>query len=823
MEKGEGGRAVIAGGAPGLAARAVLLAALAGNAGADGPAPQGSAFNRGGLDPALERDARGMSPFAAEPSRTPEGRLYDPPFEPRAPLPLANGWDYRLSVELGAVHGSSGAPRIRDYGDFRNGAVLNHFSLGLEEAGQARWFDFTAGAVGRDDQHYRASFGRRGDFRASLYFNELPKLFTDRARSVFLGAGGGNLALVPGLVPGGNTAAQVEAALQGAPFFDLGFTRKTAGLDFESTPGSDWRFYARYSQDRKDGTRPSGSASSYPGVPVAELIEPIDYRTHNVAAGMQWSGETVQANLGYSGSFFRNGIDTLTWENPVRVGNPAVLQRGRMDLYPDNGSHNLRLDWSAALPARARLNGGLSWGRMTQDDPLVAPTVNAGTLGADNLANWNTAAALGQPSANARIDTLLYHLGGAFSPLPDLSVQARARRYEEDNRTRYTAYNPLTGQFGYMGLDGANNANIVPGLFRVPLYVLPYERSRDNYTVEGDYRLLRRTNVTLGYERERILDPRREYARTDEGRWRLGLNNRDVAWATVRLSYERAERSGDRYDPDPNRALYSVASLVNAPATLAQLRKYDVADRRQQVLNGRVNFLVARDMDLAVSARWRDDDYDAAYGRLAERRAALNLEWNWQPAPRSSAWAHYGFERLLNRMATINDDPAGWGTGDPNAGGAVYPLANRWDAESRDDAHHVGLGFRHAFPRATWEAGYFYIYSPYRAGYRYASPGALASGATAAATAADGMPAMAFRQQVLETSLKFALARETALRLYYRFERTRVEDWHYDGLPLVLGSEGIFLGAGPRSYTDHLFGVFFQYTPGKRPGHGGGK
>jgi len=78
------------------------------------------------------------------------------------------------------------------------------------------------------------------------------------------------------------------------------------------------------------------------------------------------------------------------------------------------------------------------------------------------------------------------------------------------------------------------------------------------------------------------------------------------------------------------------------------------------------------------------------------------------------------------------------------------------------------------------------------------------------------MPDMLFRSQALETSLRFAINRNAALRLYHRYERARFEDWHYDGLSLVLGSEAVFLGAGPQNYSAHLIGVFFQYTPGKR-------
>lgn len=784
---------------------------------------QGSTFNRTGNDPTLERDARGKSLLIPDPSRTPSGLLYESPYETRPLIPLADNWNYRFSTELGAValQHSEQAATFRNYRDFRGGAVLNYLDFGMEQTGTARYLDVTVGAVGRDDQYYRATIGQYGDFKTNIYFSQIPKMFTDQARTVFQGAGSGNLTLPAGLVPGHNTPAQIAAALQSATPFDVGFTRKKAGLDIDATPGSYLRLYARYTQDQKNGTRPSGGAASFPGVPTVETIEPIDYKTHNVLAGMQWAGDALQANLGYTGSFFRNAIDTLTWDNPLTVSavNSAALRRGRMDLYPDNAFNNLKLDVSAALPMRGRLSGGLSLSRSTQDDNLIAPTVNSGTLsGAPpvNLANWNTTGALSRTSAGARIDTWLTHLSASFSPLQDLSLQVKFRRYEEKNKTQYTAFNPLTGQFGYLGLDGGVN-NIVPAASTAQIRSIPFEQRKDNYGVEGDYRLLRRTSFTFGYERENIQDPYREYRETGEDRFRAALNNRDIPRATVRLSYEHAKRTGDNYNSDPNQLFFSGSALSNAPATLAQLRTYDVADRRQQIVNARVNFVVATDMDLAVSGKYLNNDYGAEYGRLGEQTRAINLEWNWQASPKASAYAHYGFERTLNRMAQINDSPAGLATGDPNAGGAVYPLTNRWDEESRDDAHILGLGFRYAFARATLESGYTYLYSPYRTRYSFASGGAIVGGAAAAGTAGDGMPDIMFRQQTLETSLKFAINKNTALRLYHRFESARFNDWHYDGLPLVFGNgAGVFLGAGPQNYNVHVFGLFLQYTPGKQ-------
>jgi MtrB/PioB family decaheme-associated outer membrane protein len=763
-------------------------------------AASANAINPEGVDPTLVQDERGMSPFSPTPSRNPRGFMYPSPYVPA-----------RWSAEFGVLGGSDAGPRIHNYGDYRDGFVLSHFGLSLQRS--AYHFDFAAGAVGRRDQSYRASVGRYGVFRTSFFLDQTPTLFTDQARTVFQGTGSGNLTLVPGLAPGNNTPAQVAAALQSAPAFELGFKRTRAGIDLDITPRPEWRLFTAYNQDRKLGTRASGGASSYPPLPLTEPIEPIDYRTHNVTAGAQWSGETLQANLAYSGSFFRNAIDTLTWDNPLLVGDPAVTVRNRMDLYPDNDFHNVKLDLSAALPMRSRISGGVSVGRMMQDDKLPPPTANSGlAFGLYDLSQWNVPGALSQPTAGARIDTLLTHLSGGFSPLRDLSLRAKWRRYEEDNKTRYTAFNPLTGQQGYIGTDGGV-PNVVPdNLYRAQIRAVAFACDKTSSGVEADYQVLRRTGVTLAYDNDSNECRNRERARTDEGRYRLALSNRDLAWATIRVSYEYAKRTGDEYNFNPNAAAYANSGFLNVPATLAQLRKYDLADRRQQVANARVNFALTADMDLALAAKYRSNDYGAAYGTLEERMQGFNVEWNWQPRPRASAYAYYGFERISNAMALINDDPAGYLSGDANAGGAVYPARNRWEEQSRDDAHLLGLGFSYGFGPATLDAGYSYMYSPYRTSYSFASPDAIVGGTLAAPGAGNSMPVINFRQQSLQSSLRYSVSRTVAVRLYYRYERVTFDDWHYDGLTPAFFDQAVFLGAGPRNYSVSLAGVLLQVS-----------
>src|SRR6185437_2858082 len=112
-----------------------------------------------------------------------------------------------------------------------------------------------------------------------------------------------------------------------------------------------------------------------------------------------------------------------------------------------------------------------AWGTMRQNDALLPPTTCVGTGGifiaptvnyTFQCANWNTTDALSQRNADARIDTGLLDLRMTFQPAHAFGWHAGLRWYREDNKTRYLAYNPLTGQDGYISENGAQGS-VVPG------------------------------------------------------------------------------------------------------------------------------------------------------------------------------------------------------------------------------------------------------------------------------------------------------------------------------------------------------------------------
>ena len=808
--------------------------------------PIGNALNSTGTDAWIARDPKGIGAMHEGPSRSPDGLMYAAPPSLPAPTAGATGWSISGGIEAGVLGGDGNERNalFREYKDLSNGFLVNGFALNAEKADEARYFVAHGGGVGRDDQFYSLRYGRRNDFRIRAFLDDTPHVFATDARPVWHGAGTGSLTLPAGIAPGRGDSSAIAAAVNAADPTTLALLRRKAGVSLDKALSRELTGFVRYTAEKREGTRPFGGAFYFPtptGVGAAmETVEPIDYLTHDVETGIKYADELRQFNLTASLSLFRNRIDTLTWENPFDIGalgppptNAASIERGRFDLYPDNEAYQVNADFAQAFPSfhRSRLAASASIGRMRQDDALIAPAVNTGIAGRPGfeypLSTWNTTEALSRKSADASIDNVSASLDYSLVPIEKLTLRARARYEETRNRTEYTAFNPLTGQYGYPALDGGlgtveGNANgfYTPGgpgsqwRYRS----VPFDYRKRDYGLSAEYPIARRLRITAEYQRQEFDRDHRERDRTWEDRLRIALNGRVAEAATIGLALEHGERRGSDYRYDPY-AEFFTASLPGypnpervPPRTLADLRKHDLADRRQDSATARLNLQLREDLDGSVSARWRANDYPASYGRTGrEGRSSINAELSYQPMPRVSAYAFYSYETARMDQAGIRDFSIPGGSA--VAGGNNYPLANAWRIETRERNDAAGFG-----AKANLDAfglDFRYTFGDSRSPIRYdaASPGA--SGLPLPDEAPSGaFPDITFRQHLAETSLVFPIGARLAVRLYHRYEDTRISDWHYAGLAgnLVQG-QFLYLGAGPQGYRANVFGAFLQYRP----------
>jgi hypothetical protein len=880
----------------------------------------GNALNPGLLNTVPARDSEGLDAQAFP--RSPTGFLYGWPKLPPETKETESGWLYSGQAELGGlgVFGDTDNAWYLKYKDLESGPYLNDFSFQANQPGTARFFETYGGGIGYSDQFIGAETGRSNDWKLDLFYNEIPHEFTSSYRLLWNGKGSEDLSL-GGLTPGGTvdpiaTQASIQETLTRVEESDLGLVRKQGGLNVEKYITNDWRVFGGYNLETREGERPFGAVfGGAGGGGNVEIPESIDYETQNFIAGLRFDDGLNNLNLQAEASLFRNRTGTMTFENPLLITPntivgiaPTTFTSGRYDLYPDNDYYNILGEYGRSFPdfynARVTAVGSLAW--MKQDDDLIAPTtfsLAGGSINGISTENvWNTPQANSKQSADAEINTRLFSLGLVMSPTDKLDVEGKIRYYETENKTEFFACNPLTGQWGRLLNDGSGGSFVVPnpvpgnnpsgtlpaaydqagcnvaavqalGLVpsagNVKIRNTPYEYKQMNYVLSGDYDLGRASSLNLTLEREEFDRAYRERDQTWENSLELGYTNRGFSFGTIRVSAEYAERRGDSYriqaDPNAGSAIFgpvpvangtNVASWIHAPSGL---RKFDLADRDQMTLNGRLNVIATEAMDVGLVLQYQNNDYPDSDIGLTDRYriGSASLDVNYQPSAALGLYGFYTYQQgnmkqsgiqslscvigsyyyfysdgsiatnttgiappPVNAGVSLRDQARVSGTnwqslcGDASPINPLYNTERAWSVESDEYNHTFGVGGRYDFGWARVELDYTYTTGVTEIGYSY-NPNAL--GITSPDTLAligTGMPNLKTTQQFADLNLIVPINKSVAVRALYRYETGSIDDWHYDGvsenpMPTV---NTLYLDSGPQDYSTSVVGLFVQVT-----------
>ena len=880
--------------------------------------PSGNVFNPDGIRPSVETDPDGMG--ITEHPRTPTGRLHESPRVVVEPRETTGGWLVAAHVEAGAIvsGGDTDNAKFREYRDLDAGAYLNSFAVSFEKPDTARFIHASGAAIGRDDQFLQVDGGRWNAWRIRGFLTGTPHVFTSTYRSLWTGIGTDTLRLAS-LTPGGTidaatTQTAIQAVLAETPYSDLGLTRTRTGARFDLRLPRSTTFFASVANEQRTGSRPFGLVfGGGGGGGNTEPPESIDASTTDFSTGMSFGRGDTLLNLAGTVSLFRNDIDTLTIENPLFVNLntitgilPTSVTSARYDLHPNNTYQNVRAELARRWPSLAgsRLTGVVSVARYRQNDDLIPWTASSLTGGVINGVPatdvWNTTAALTKTTADATIDTLLVDVGWSLTPVRSLDLRAKLRVFDTDNDTTFVACNPLTGQWGRLINDGSGGSFVVPhatpgnnlpgtpataynatgcnyaltrGLGLVPsagnvnLRNVPYAYRQTNASVTASYRLTRRDVVETGYERESFDREYREREQTWEDRVRVSYVSRQLLSGTFRGSYTYARRRGSDYDthatgefvsgalgPLPTAAGTNVAGWIHA---VAQLRKFDLADRDRHLVDARFNMAVAPTVDASVALQMRDATYPTSmFGRIdRQQQVSPTVDITWQPSPMLSVAAFGSWHR--GRMNQAGVHPLGCvigtsyfffsnglavasATGDapPTPPGAslvgveqvgatswetlcgassdtspAFPRSRIWTSYQRDRNTVVGGSAYYSAGRLTASAGYSYNRGRTRIDYDY-NPVALGIPDDQAALAGTGWPELVFDQHFFDADVSVPVRPWIAAHVVYRYEHGRIDDWHYDGVDVnpMPAANAAYLDAGPRGYGVHVAGIFVRVS-----------
>ncbi len=801
-------------------------------------------------------DPRGTSLLRPGTRRTPTGFLLMCPATPPE-LDDAGDWQSWGVLDIGylVTSGDTENAAWLRYNDWDDGPVLGLLDYHLIRPGDGKYADLRASYIGDKNYYAKATTGRSGHYRVSGFARSNANIVSGNTRSIWNGIGSNELSLVEGLTPGASTPVQVAGISAATPERRLQVNREKQGVGISYYFTTRWTGYANVTHEQRSGSRPFGGPFffnfPFPGNGgIYETPRPIDDSTINTNAGLRFVGDSWRMDFGYNGSFYRSADRSFSYEVPFGlwnvIGGPpstsAQLTSGTFSTEPDNDYHNVRATLTRKLPMNGQLSLTVSESTMRQNDDLVAPINCQGTFGIDligngqpgpanpflfDCANWNTTDALSRKTADMQIDATFVDVRLVLQPNDRLTWRSEFRFHKEDYRNTYIAYNPLTGDYGYIAENGAQGS-VVPGeagtwnpitapsvLTRVAS--LPLDVQTAELSTGVDWRLTMKQSIGAEIAFKRNEPEHRERTEIDDLIIRLNWSNRSYDWLTFRANYVYLDRSGDTYNYDPYKFTFStslpgyIPPPTGIPAhTVDALRKYDMASRQSHKIDLMATAIISPEATISFGLRSEWNDYDAELGRQGLDTAGATIQWEWQPKPGTSADIFVGYDRSKLTLANVND--SGLFLPDPSLGGPNYPLASRWWSSDTQKNTSVGANIAHTVRKVRLFASWIYNNAQGSTKFTFASPSALAW-PLLANDPGSAFPDMDWRINTLNISATITLTERISLRVFNRYEHGRLRDWHYQGFDQgQVFDHRVYIDGGPEDYSTNLFGAFLTVS-----------
>ncbi|MDP3775220.1 MAG: MtrB/PioB family decaheme-associated outer membrane protein [Gemmatimonadales bacterium] len=689
--------------------------------------------------------------------------------------------------------------KFSEYEAIPRGLFISQATAGLNWGATGYYVTLRARDALEGDQQVRLRGGRHGRWEFGLEFDRLPHAFSNTGRSIYTQTAPGVFRLPDDVQERLRTISttdidptlagrQIDTVRLGALVnglarpVALSLRRERAAATFRYNPVPKWDMKLRYSEENQVGTRPFGATFSFN---PSEQPEPINYRTRQFQANLQWSDRAWTVQLGYAGSFFHNRVSALVWDNPFReadvAGNPAA---GQIDMYPSNRTHQGTLTAAVSrLPFGSRVTVTAAYGVMLQDDSLLPFTINTAIT---------TAPALPAATASGKLRTLLLSTTAVSRPVRDLTLTFRYRSYERDNQTPSLVFSDYvrTDQT----LDTTNRRN------------LPVGYTRQNAGVEASWRVLSPVSLKAGYDWEGWDRVHRETPSTSERTLGGAVNVDGGRGLFVRASFRRSTRTAHDYEAE---RVAEEAFPAGEPGLgqLDVLRKFDQASRERSRAE-----LVARvspldNLDLSASYSLTDDDYnESAYGMLTSRGAGPSLQATYSPTPRLTLFAEYAHEQNTISMRSRQRTPAT----------ATAPVNdkpdNDWVSDVRDRANIYSMGLSGELLPARLRADLSYSVSDGNGLTRTRTPGT-----PDLVTTARDYPQTTSNLRTARATFTYALARQVDLRFAWRYYRYDEVDYALDPMLPFMGfydgssAATVWLGATRPGHRAHVAALSMAY------------
>lgn len=636
-------------------------------------------------------------------------------------------------ISLGAGFVTNDNLRFGQYTGMRKDGFygLIDFDVSRRDDAAGQWLEFSGRNVGLESRELRFEQQRQGNWGYFIDFSQTPR-YSPYIANTAVGGIGSNSLTIP-----------YPAATSPKSNVQLSTKREAWTLGAAKLWGGGWDTQVRYRNEEKTGARIFGRGTTGgAGVGGQEFTpEPIDYLTQQLEVTVGLTRERLQLSGGYYGSWFQNENSALNISN--QPGGPTALGVGAgaftpIGLPPGNQAHQLHLAGGFSFTPTTRATFKIAHARLTQDEAFIVPA----------------SAFAARTSLGGRVDTTQLQLGLATRPMAKLSLRADLRYEDRDDKTPtalYQTFNATTP------LTPANSPTATTNGLNEPRSIRTGAGK-----LEASYGLPAGFRVTggLDYEEKKrnTSDVRSVSHRfeTEETAWRAELRRSLSDTVNGALGFVHSKREGSPW---------LTTTTLNGAAGSNLVHPLHLADRDRDKLRAVLDWSPLDPLSLQFVAEHARDEYS---GRtLGPRKGTASLY---------SADATYSFSERwqATAWASRNDTRAEQVTCESASGVGVCPNTAAdplWEAELGVFTTAFGLGLR-ATPTGVLEVGADVTYARDRNEFRQ-SPLPVPN------PVGTPLPDVNYKRTILGLSAKYALARNSGLRLRYAYDRFTTDDYNW--------------------------------------------
>jgi MtrB/PioB family decaheme-associated outer membrane protein len=586
--------------------------------------------------------------------------------------------------------------------------------------------------------------GQEGRYDLKLGYDGQPVDIYDNTATPYRSPVPGELTLPPNWIYSGATPGMTQLNASLSPV-DIESNRRTVSLLGQLAASTHWTLYTDLSHEEQKGTDLTSASFLTDAI---QLPEPIDYETNTIEGGAAWSSRAASVHLTYTGSWFQDNADSLTFQNPY-LPLMAGETLGRLSLPPSNNLQQGSVAGELVLPIfqATTVSYSASLGRLSQDAGFLPESTLPGAM----------VPAPGSLGGDVRLTH--YALSLSSRPLSRLYVRGTARYDGRDDHT------PV------LTLAQIITDELLGGTLTTPRY------SEDRTHLEGsaDYRLWSWIKAGVAGE----------YLNTHFGPGQVVTYTQDSrAWGHATftpLSALSFDLKGGSARRDAS-SFFDLAALPLGENPL--LRAYEYAPRDQDFYAVTGAWMLGASLTWSVEGRWTDDNYRLSQLGLRKGHSRdLTSTLAWAPAATLNLYADGGYQRLSALQYGSIGEPgaAAWQVLDGqyfwNLGaGGRWTVSERWDLQAdythaitREDDNIAAGGAESVFPQNNSSLNSLLLKASYH----------------------------------LSTAL--------SVRLHYVYSTYASNDWALDGVAVDTVPNLLTLGEQPYRYHLNLIGLSVLY------------